>query len=190
MAIVPDRIASGAIELRRARANHAGDLLEAMRSSFVELNRWMPWAHSVPSPETLRDNLARNDAAFDQGGEWQYVAIETESGEVVGGASLYDRGGGTLEIFYWVRTDRTRRGYATAAAHALTDAAFDHVPGAERVEISMDSANSAGAAIPRRLGYRLWGEVERDLRKTGQRGFEYVWSIDRATWETSRGGTG
>lgn len=190
MATVPDTIAAGPINLRRARTEHADELVEAMRSSFVELNRWMSWAHSVPTPETLQDDLARNEAAFDQGAEWHFVMDEPESGDIVGGASLCDRHGGTLEIFYWVRTDRTRRGYATAAARALTDAAFDHVPGAERVEICMDSANSASAAIPRRLGYRLWGEVERELRTTGQRGFGYVWSIDRTSWESGRAGPG
>ncbi|MGH9057438.1 MAG: GNAT family N-acetyltransferase [Acidimicrobiales bacterium] len=186
MATLPDTLGAGAIELRRARADHATDLVDAVRSSFVELNRWMPWAQSMPTAQTLNDDLQRNDAIFDQGGEWQFVMVEPESGAIVGGASLHDRGDGTLEIFYWVRTDRTRHGYATAAARALTDAAFDHVAGAERIEIRMDSANSAGAAIPRRLGYRLGGEVERDVRTTGQRGFGYVWSIDRASWGTDR----
>src|SRR5262249_34501416 len=55
---------------------------------------------------------------------------------------------------YWIASGKTRRGYATAAARALTPVALE-LSGAGRVEIHCDEANTASAAIPRRLGYRL-----------------------------------
>ena len=57
-------------------------------------------------------------------------------GELVGGFGLHRRRGpGILEIGYWVRSDRTGRGYATGAARALTQAAFDGFPDVDRLEI-------------------------------------------------------
>ncbi len=66
------------------------------------------------------------------------------------------RGPGGLEIGYWVARDRTGRGMATAAAAALTEAAFG-LPGIERVEIVHDLNNAASGQVPRKLGYARAG---------------------------------
>jgi len=72
------------------------------------------------------------------------------------------------EIGYWVRSDRTGRGYATAAARALTRAALQASPLVHRVQIRCDPANLASAAIPPKLGYRL-----------DEAGSQLVWVLDR-----------
>jgi ribosomal-protein-serine acetyltransferase len=106
------------------------------------------------------------------------MIFERHSGEVVGAAGLHV---GTdpecPEIGYWVRSDRTGRGYATRAARALVEAAFSLLPEARQVTIRMDHANLASAAIPPKLGFSLQGEEVREVVAQGHTGKGFVWVL-------------
>ncbi|HLN41983.1 MAG TPA: GNAT family N-acetyltransferase [Acidimicrobiales bacterium] len=183
MALLPDVLPAGPIELRRWRRGSVEAMAPAIAVSFSELRRWMPWAREVPTPAELRSVLEAGEAAFEADQEWDYTVNEPASDSLVGGAGLHRRGGPDIvDIGYWIRSDRTGMGYATAAAKALTDAAFTLVPGVERVEIHMDRANEASAAVPRKLGYRLDHEEVRPIEAPGHTGVGSVWVLDRRDW--------
>jgi RimJ/RimL family protein N-acetyltransferase len=98
---------------------------------------------------------------------------------VVGGCGLHRRVGvEALEIGYWVNAAHTRRGYAAAAARALTEVALA-LPGIVRVEIHCDIANVASAAVPRGLGYRLDRVVDDRIEAPGEAGPLMVWVTER-----------
>ena len=180
MALLPDVLPAGPIELRRWRQDHLDRILDAVAASFPELHRWMPWAETMPTPAGQLEVLRAGEAAFDADQEWAYVVVEPETEELVGAAGLHPRSGpGTVEIGYWIRTDRTGRGYATDTAGALAAVAFTHLPGLEQVEIRMDQANVASAAVPPKLGFRLLGHEERDILTPGHTGQGLVWVLDR-----------
>lgn len=180
MASLPDRLAAGPIELRRWHTDCLDQLMPAIATSLPELQRWMPWAQTMPTDEDELAVLTAGMAAFDADEEWAYMLYEPESGELVGGAGLHRRvGPGSVEIGYWVRSDRTKRGYATSAARALTEAAFTHLPDIERVEIHMDHANLASAAVPAKLGFRLDREDDREALAVGETGRGFVWVLTR-----------
>ena len=102
--------------------------------------------------------LAESDSAWESGTEFSYAI--TLDGRVVGSAGLMTRREpGVLEIGYWVHQDYLRRGLATAATRALTDAAFD-LPGIIRVEIVHDELNTASEAVPRKLGFTRVGTTQ------------------------------
>src|SRR5215212_6514583 len=140
-------VAVDGLVLRRWQIGDAPSLLVAIERSRAELRRFMPWAVDRPTLASVETYL---------GDAWTATPPETfgfglfdAGGEVVGGLALHGRRGpGILEIGYWVRSDRTGRGYATAAARALTDVAFESFPATFRVEIRCDPANRASAAIP------------------------------------------
>ena len=89
----------------------------------------------------------------------------------MGATGLHHRDGpATVEIGYWVRTDRHPPRLATAAARALTTAAFAHLDYVDEVEIRMDDGNRRSAAVPPRLGFRLTGEVDHAIDAPGQCG--------------------
>ena len=139
----------------------------------------MPWAGVMPTPDDLRAVLEAGEAAFDADQEWDYTVYEPMTDTVVGGAGLQrEADPSALNIGYWTRSDCTGRGYATAAARTLTEAAFTLVPGIQRVEIHMDSANKASAAVPRKLGYRLDHEEIRTIEAPGHTGLGFVWVLD------------
>ncbi len=180
MALLPDVLPAGVIELRRWRTTYLEEVMAAVAASFTELQRWMPWAQTMPSAVEQRAVLEAAELAFDADREWRYLLFERASGNLVGAAGLHRRiGPGGLEIGYWVRSDRIGRGYATAAARALSVAAFTHVPDVQRVEIRMDIANLASAAIPPKLEFRLDHEEDREIQATGQTGRGLVWVLDR-----------
>ena len=156
------------------------EMLEAVESSITELRLWMPWAQGTPSREETDKVLENGRELFDTNKEWNYAVFENSSGDLVGAAGLhYDKDPECPEIGYWVRTDRTGRGYATAAARVLVDAAFHYVPEAKHVKIRMDQANRASASVPPKLGFRLLEEEKRTLEAGGHTGKGYVWVLDR-----------
>jgi RimJ/RimL family protein N-acetyltransferase len=179
---LPDVLDAGAVELRRWRPDLAEAVVDAVAESIDELRPWMPWAQAVPTIDEERRVLSDGDDAFARGESFGYVLVEVASGDVVGGCGLHPRvGPDAVEIGYWVRTDRWGRGYACAAAQALTDAAFAHL-GVERVEIHMDRANERSVAVPRRLGYRFVREEARENLAPGHTGVTLVWAVGRDDW--------
>lgn len=148
----PYRLVTERLELRCWDPKEAPRLKPAVDRSLEHLRAWMPWAHDEPSElAEIAERLRMFRADFDRDGSYVYGVWQGD--EVVGGAGLHRRiGEGALELGYWIRVDRTRRGLATETSSALTRAAFEHC-GVERVEIHVDPRNHASLGIPRRLGY-------------------------------------
>ena len=154
--------------------------MRAIELSQPELARWLPWADPMPTAEAEQAFLRDRMAAFDADEDWSYFLLEQDSGELVGGAGLHPKTHGVVEIGYWVRSDRTGRGYATTGAGALTTAAFNYLPEVERVIIRMDQGNRPSAAVPPKLGYRLDSEeTVRDNVTSGHTGKGWIWSRTR-----------
>lgn len=180
MVKAPDAIEAGPIDLRRWSAEVIDELMDVLERSQPELARWLPWADPMPSRAAELEAIATAVRDFDQGVKFHYFSFERGSGELVGAASLFptERDPTIREIGYWVRTDRTGRGYATAAARALTDIAFGALE-LPAVDIRMDRANLASAAVPPRLGYVLLGGEDRDRSAAGHTGGVYIWRKTR-----------
>lgn len=177
----PDWIDVSPLALRRWDGSFASAMVSAIASSFEELHAWMPWASVVPTAEAMRATLIDGGQRFERNEDWPFVIIEGP--ELVGSAGLHRRSGpSVLEIGYWIRTDRTRRGYATSVARTLTSAAFEMVPELERVEIVTHGENVASQAVARRLGFSLWREETREPDGTVPGGRFCVWSMDRSLW--------
>jgi len=180
VARLPPIIQAGPVELRRCRAEHLDELMIAIELSASDLALWLPWADPPPTRSTELATLQEFHAAFDADQDWAYFLFETNNDELVGGIGLHPRDGGVVEIGYWVRSDRTRRGYATAAAGALTSAAFERLTEVHRVIIRMDQGNIASAAVPRKLGFQLDGEeADRETVTAGHTGRGWIWSQNR-----------
>ena len=174
---LPSRLAAGRLVLRRYEPGDAEALSTAVNESADHLRPFMPWVtderQTVAQSRTLIEGWRDSDEAV-------YGMFEPDGRRVVGGCGLHARiGPGALEIGYWVHVDHVRRGHATAAARALTDAAFG-VEGIERVEIHCDEANLASAAVPRRLGYRHRRTEDQAPRAPGEVGRKMIWVIERA----------
>ena len=174
--MVPEEIAvADGLVLRRWRLAHAAGLLAAIQASLPELRGFMPWAMEDPTMASVESFLQTT-----VGGASLGFGLFDAAGEVIGAAGVHDRRGpGILEIGYWVRSDRTGRGYATAMAGALTEVAFECFPLVDRIEIRCDPANGPSAAIPPKLGYRLDRIDVVDIEAGAQTGKQQVWALHR-----------
>lgn len=139
-------------------------LKDAIDTSLDHLRPWMPWvAHEPTTLEEKADLLRTFRGRFDLGEDFVYGILAQDESEVIGGSGLHTRcGPRALEIGYWIRASRTRRGFAREATAALTTVAF-RVCGVDRVEIHVDPANDASLRVPRALGFAQEATLRRRL---------------------------
>lgn len=182
--VLPEVIAGDWLELRRRRLGDVPELLVAIDESIDQVSAFHRWAaNGTPSRAELEAMIRERDADFEAGTGFEYVVREIETGRIAGEIGGGFDGDGLMEIGYWVRTDRTGRGYATEAARAVTTAVFDHLPAVESVEIRMDKGNPASRAVAVRLGFDHAGDKTYDgERLSGQTGEGHVYAMSRTRW--------
>jgi RimJ/RimL family protein N-acetyltransferase len=111
----------------------------------------MPWATSDYNLATAQEFTQRCEDDWQAGTAFNFLILA--GGEPAGSTGLMARiDPGGLEIGYWVHPAYTSRGVATAAAAALTEAAYA-LPGIDHVEIHHDELNLASERVPAKLGY-------------------------------------
>jgi RimJ/RimL family protein N-acetyltransferase len=203
-ALPPDRIDLGTgtlgpggertFVLRRLRVADAAKVAGAVGDNLEHLRPWMPWAGKESADTRFqRRRLAEADLQWARGADFGYglFAVADDGFErLVGAFGLTARRGPrTLEIGYWLRADATGFGLATRATAALTDAALT-VDGVERVLVYCDEANTASAAIPRRLGFTLDRIVAVPPEAAAETGRQQEWVVRAAEWRELRSAAG
>jgi RimJ/RimL family protein N-acetyltransferase len=177
----PPEIDAPPVVLRSYRGDEVPALVEAAKASLERLRPWLPWASMEPLEPGLSDFVHQSVAKFARAEDFDYAIWDDTSSLLVGGAGLHPRlGPGRIEVGYWVRTGWLGLGIATAAAGALTSAAFT-MPEIEEVDIHCDEANLASAVIPRRLGFRL-AQIVDEVDAPADSGRTMKWVMSRVDW--------
>jgi RimJ/RimL family protein N-acetyltransferase len=185
MALVPNRLADEVVELSRCGFDDLVLAVQAIHESWTELHHWLLWAQEEVTLTTYGSAMDEHIKFFDDNQDWRYFIVDQRDATLVGMANLYrlsspDRVG----IGYWVRTSRTRRGYASRATRLLVATAFAYLPMVNIVEIQMDATNLASMRVPEKLGFRRVAAIRRDMRVPGHSGLSLLWELDRATWNS------
>jgi RimJ/RimL family protein N-acetyltransferase len=147
-----------------------------MAASLTELRPWFPTIEA-DARRNLTEPAVCDEASvrrWDDGEQFDYVLLDGE--DVVGMGHLMRKIERGLVLGYWVRTDRTGRGLATAAAKALTAAALS-LDGIDVVEARCDVANVRSAAVLAHAGFTLCEVVAHTIDAPGQTGSSQVWRI-------------
>lgn len=160
----PPRIESERLVVRRWEPADAPLLKAAIDASLAELRAWMDWAPAEPEAvEDIENRLMDFRDAFDARENAIMGVFSHDESRVLGGTGLHERVGPFgLEIGYWIRTDATRRGYATELAAVLTRVGIE-LCGADRIEIRIDPGNEPSLGIPPKLGFRREATLRRRL---------------------------
>ena len=100
------------------------------------------------------------------------------NGEIIGGVNLEKcEEEKTYEIGWTIRQDHRGKGYATEAAKALKDYAFEEL-NAEKVQAHCDSRNQASEKVMKKLGMTLVDDSgTRHYPKTGVSSGEYLYAM-------------
>ncbi|MHB2027797.1 MAG: GNAT family N-acetyltransferase [Acidimicrobiales bacterium] len=183
VALLPDHLVTSDLELQRWRLTMVDQMIDAVSASFEELRQWMPWAQVMPARDDMLVVVSGATTLFDADEEWNYALFERSTRELVGsvGVRLLDDPD-CPEIGYWVRSDRTGRGYATGAARALIESIFQYFTNVDEVKIRMDQANRASAAVPPKLGFTRCEEEDRPIEAAGHTGRGFIWRLRRDEW--------
>jgi RimJ/RimL family protein N-acetyltransferase len=184
--VPPERIDLGGVALVRCRPERAAAAVAAINASREHLRPWMAWAAEPATEAGMATFFATSETLWDERRDFGYSIVDAiDDGLVLGGCGLHGRlGAGGLEIGYWVHVDHAGRGLATAAAGALTDAAFG-IDGIELVRIQCEDANVRSARVPAKLGYAFQGVSVPDAGPCEGRPTQR-WHLRRADWMTGR----
>ena len=175
----PIPLATERLRLRYV-AEADADALHALWTD-PQVRRWL-WDDVVIDRATAAERVAASEASFAAAG-WGLWAIGLrEDGALAGVAGLVEMDPAIgPEIVYSLHPGHQGRGYATEAARAVLDHAFDALAFA-RVPGRTDAPNRASARVLERLGMRFEGE-------TVVNGNPHVcYSITREEWRRASGG--
>ena len=110
--------------------------------------------------------ILTHSPGWENGSAATFAVVETESGVLVGVASLMiKREHRRAELGYWIALDRWNQGYATESNQCLLDFGFE-VLGLHRIEARHFLRNPASGRVMEKLGMRIEG-VERDWAVKG-----------------------
>src|SRR5215472_11313165 len=167
--------------LSRIREKDSVQVAEAVNASLDHLRPWMRWATPAAAREDIQRETCRSkEGRWDAGSDYIYLLREREAGPVLGSFGLHRQvGSDAIEIGYWIHVDIVGRGFATAGAAALTNAAH-MLPDVSQVVIRTDEANVFSGRIPHRLGYQLERVEVRPPQAPAESGRLQVWVSDCA----------
>ena len=171
------------IETARLRLRRfvPGDLaaLHALQSR-EDVTRWLSWG-----PRDEAEVRASLDAHIARPwSEGLVLAIERD-GELIGTANLAvgeHRGG---EIGFLLHPDHQGRGYATEAAEAMLELAFETYD-LDRVIGSIEPRNTASARVLERLGMRKEAHPIESEQIDGERHDEIIYAVLAREWREAR----
>lgn len=162
---LPEWIETERLRLRAPRVEDAETVVEAVRATFDELHRWLPWARQIPTIDEQRAHLADVERKIDAREDFPLFAFERRTGALVVASGLHrpDWDVPSFEIGYWVRAGCTGQGYVTEAVRAIAGTAFDAL-GAARVEIRCHAANLRSRRVAELSGFTLEGVLRNERR--------------------------
>lgn len=169
-------LTDGVITLRSPTDADAPALCAVVLASLPELTPFMPWA-TAAFDEAAALSWIRGEIDPD---EARYLIVG-DDGEVAGGCGLgqFEWVNRRANLGYWLRTDRTGRGWATRATVLLARHGLTQL-GLERVEILMAVENEASRRVAGRAGASLEGTLRHRFLLHGVYHDAFLFSLIRA----------
>ena len=179
MLAIPDAItAGGRIALVPVEARQTKGLYEAITESRAELSPWMEWMHPEYSIAETEQWVSQCRKAWETDSTFGFTIIENQTAQILGGCSIgvdrpAHRNG---SIGYWIRTSRTKQGFASEAAALLAQFGFAQL-GLIRIEIFAAAGNTASQRVAEKVGALREGLLRNRLLIRGKPLDAYVFSL-------------
>jgi RimJ/RimL family protein N-acetyltransferase len=183
----PVTLSDGVVILRPWRPSDAGFLTEASRDAAIERFNGPPPA-SLADATSVIEHIERSWRAFEDGGDPTGVAfaiVDAVRGDAVGMCGVDGWSSTDVAQFgYWLSAGARGRGLATRAARLMTGWLL--ALGAARVFLTIQSENTASAAVARRAGFTYEGTLRAHGVWRGRRQDVDVYAVLPGEW-TERG---
>jgi RimJ/RimL family protein N-acetyltransferase len=128
-------------------------LFEAVHESRNELIRFVSWYSPGYSMEDARRWLQARERERFEGRSYDFAITDAQNGELIGGCGIDRIQSKDCQgnLYFWVRTSRTKKGAATAAAAAIASfgLATLHLI---RLEMIVAETNFPGQAVAEKIG--------------------------------------
>ena len=158
-------LTDGVIRLRAPCRSDIDAALAAVRASLAELALWTSWCHADYSRADVEQFLRKADAERFDDRAYDFYIFDPPATRLLGGCGLYhiDRTSRCASLGYWVRSDATGQGIATAAARRLVRFGFEEFELA-RIEVVAAVENIASQRVAIKIGAVREGILRNRLR--------------------------
>ncbi|GGJ46045.1 GNAT family N-acetyltransferase [Deinococcus roseus] len=137
-----------------------------MESSFEHLQRWMPWAKTLPDLQITRERMQQSIQNFlDRKEHLRFMIVRRSDGALMGTSifNFLDWDTPKAEIGYWLGEEFCHQGYMQEAVKAMLDYGFKEM-GLHRIEVCTDEENLPSRRIPEKLGFTLEAVLREERR--------------------------
>ena len=148
------------LRLEPVAARHAEGLYQGARASRAELLPWMPWAIDI----TLQGNqhyAADAERSWEAGEEFHFAVLEDAL--VLGVVGLNRDPEGSVELHYWIRSDRAGHGYTTEAGECILRWGVEQL-GVKSFTLWAGVENLASRRVAEKLGFRDVGPLPEPMQ--------------------------
>jgi ribosomal-protein-serine acetyltransferase len=179
MLAIPESISNGGrIVLVPVEPGQAERLYEAIVESRHELTQWMEWFHRGYQIEETRQWITSRRNAWKEGSDYAFTILETGTANVLGGCRVgvtnpLHRIG---TIGYWIRSSRTKHGFASEATGLLAQFGFSHL-GLIRIEIIIAAGNAPSIRVAEKAGALKEGRLRNRVLLRGKPTDAYLFSL-------------
>ncbi len=162
-------LTDGRILIRPLCADDVDVLYQAVRESIAEVARWLPWCHPAYSRDETVAFINSTASAPDAEEQYSFAIFDAKTGDYLGGIGLnqINRANKMANLGYWVRTSRTERGVASAAARLVANFGLRQL-GLLRLEIVVATGNHASQRVAEKSGAKREGVLRKRLLIHGQ----------------------
>lgn len=166
------------VTIRAYELGDAPELLAAIRESRDDVGPWLPDLAVDLSLDDIRAWLDGTGQHWADGTGYNFAIVDASDNSLVGGCGLtkIDNRHRFGNMYYWVRSTRTRQGAASAAVRQLARFGFEQV-GLRRVEIVVAAGNAASQRVAEKAGAVHEGLLRHRLNTRGVMQDAYMFSL-------------
>jgi ribosomal-protein-serine acetyltransferase len=131
----------------------AQPVFEAVRESRADIDPWLPDLGATLSLSDVSTYLDRQPDAWTSGGAYNFAILDHHTDGFLGGCGLtqINRRHRFANMYYWVRTGRTKMGIATRAVRLLARFGCDTLA-LQRIEIVVPVGHRASIGVAEKAG--------------------------------------
>jgi ribosomal-protein-serine acetyltransferase len=165
------------VTVRPFQAEDAPEVHAAIVESQNEVPKWLTDLKEQ-SLTSVQDYIASQPQTWNEDKAYNFAILESSSNKIVGGCGLtqINRRHRFCNLYYWIRTSTTGRGYATRAVVLMARFAFESL-GMQRMELVIEPENLASLRVAEKAGAISEGYLRSRLFVRGESRDAVIFSL-------------